>query len=116
MTIIEALKKLKLLEKKMESNISNISRYSSIQDNEIPSFGTVENQMKEVASFVQSNLDLAQEYANLKQSIDKTNMAVLVDFNWQKFSIANLILLKRSRWYWFSSSEVIWWEIEEWKG
>lgn len=95
MTIIEALKKLKLLEKKMESNISNITKYSSIQDNEIPSFWTIADQTTEVASFVQSNIDLAMEYSRLKQAIDRTNIEVVVDFGNEKYSIAHLILLKR---------------------
>lgn len=98
MTITQALKKLKLLEKKMESNVQDIQKYSSILDSEIPYFGTVEEQKAAVQSLVQSNKDLFAEYLKTKSDIELTNNKTIVSTSMWNYSISWLILIKRGLW------------------
>jgi len=78
LTIVEGLKRLKLLEKRMTRNSEEIRRYSSLLSNEKPFFDTEEKQKREVKSLIQSNIDLETEYCKLKAMIDYTNLATKV--------------------------------------
>lgn len=96
MKIIEALKKLKLIEKKMASNIENIAMYSSTVSTERPFFGTEDAQRKEVDKLIQSNTDLVKEYLRTKEMVEYTNLKIKVPFRGnQEYSLSELLALKR---------------------
>ena len=78
MTITEALKKLKRIEKRMAKNNEEIQRYASILSTEKPVFDSENKQKEEVAKLIQSNNDLEKEYETLKAAIDYTNMVTVV--------------------------------------
>ena len=77
-TIIEGLKRLRLIEKRMTKNCEEIKKYSSLLNNEKPIFDTEEKQKLEVKQLIQSNSDLETEYCKLKASIDYTNLVTNV--------------------------------------
>jgi len=95
MKIIEALKKLKLIEKKMDDNIRKIEQYSSTVSTERPFYGDEKAQQKEVEGLVQANTDLVKEYLATKRLIEKTNLVVTAEFGGQTYSLADLLVLKR---------------------
>jgi len=95
MKIIEALKKLKVIEKRMEKNRTQITQYASMVSTERPIFDTEEKQRKEVNSLIQSNNDLMREYLDLKGKIEKTNITVKVEMGGIQYSISDLLLIKR---------------------
>lgn len=95
MKIIEALKNLKTIEKRILKNCEDITKYSAWVDIETIAFETEEKQRAEVASLVQSNLDLETEYLRLKTAIETTNLAVSVTIKDRTYSISNLVTLKR---------------------
>ena len=95
MTITEALKELKLIMKKLDTNRNRITEYSSGLEKWKPHFETAEKQREEVAKLVQSNEDLVTNYMKMKQRIDKTNLVVTLQFADKTYTIAELILLKR---------------------
>lgn len=78
MTITEGLKKLKLLEKRINKNCEEIERYSSLLSNEKPFFDTEAKQKAEVAQLIQANQDLEKEYCRIKAMIDYTNLMITV--------------------------------------
>lgn len=95
MKIIEALKKLKVIEKRITSNAKDITAYASVLSNEKPAFGTEEEQRREVSQLLQSSEDLGNEYLDLKRKIEKTNLTVEVEMNGKKYSISDLLVIKR---------------------
>jgi hypothetical protein len=95
MKIIEALKKLKVIEKRMEKNRTQITQYASMVSIERPVFNTEENQKKEVASLIQSNNDLLKEYLELKGKVEKTNFTFKVEMGGIQYSISDLLIIKR---------------------
>ena len=95
MKIIEAMKELKLIEKKIVKNTEAIALYSSGFDVEKPAFETEAKQRDEVQSLVQSNEDLLKRYAMLKAAIDKTNLVTTVSLMGTDYTIHNLLVLKR---------------------
>lgn len=81
MKIIEALKELPLIEKKIAKNIQQIQQYSSEADNghmSLP-FGDAEKQAKEVDSLVQSTNDLVSRSATLRRVLALTNATIHVE-------------------------------------
>jgi len=95
MKIIEALKELKLIEKKMETNRKNIAQYSSCVSTERPFFGDEKLQEKEVESLIQSNTDLVNRYLQLKRQIEVTNQTIQLKFGKDSYFISDLLILKR---------------------
>ena len=55
MTIIEGLKRLRLLDKRMAKNCEEIQKYSSLLSNEKPIFDSESNQREEVRKLIQAN-------------------------------------------------------------
>lgn len=93
MKIIEALKELPLIDKKIQKNIAQIQQYSSEADNghmDLP-FGTADEQAKEVASLVQSTNDLADRSANIRRVLSLTNATVAVEISGVTRSITEWI-------------------------
>lgn len=95
MTIVEGLKKLRVLEKRAESTTVAISEYSSKVSTEKPAFGSDAEQRQEVSGRVQANLDLVEDMLKLKRRIDTTNLAVELKIGGQTRSIADWLLIKR---------------------
>ena len=95
MTITEGMKTLKVLEKRIQSNLTDIEKYSSMVSTERPFFESEDQQRKEVASLIQANTDLEKEYRNLKKNVDYTNLSVSIEFDGVEYTIADLLILKR---------------------
>jgi len=94
-TITEGLKKLKLIEKRMQKNCAEIVKYSSLLSNEKPIFETEIKQRDEVNKLIQSNNDLEKEYCKIKSMIDYTNLIVFVQIDNEKRSIHDWLILLR---------------------
>lgn len=95
MKIVEAMKELKLIEKKMNKNNDSIQKYSSQPSNERPYFQDEDSQKKEVKNLVQSNKDLLANYLDLKKKIERTNLETTVEMDGVKYTISDLLVLKR---------------------
>lgn len=95
MKIIEALKRLKVIEKRIVSNNAEITKYASKLNTEMPVFESVPEQKKEVMSRVQSNVDLAKEYLKIKSDIEFTNLTTKVELNGKMYSLTDLLYIKR---------------------
>jgi hypothetical protein len=95
MKLIEAMKELKLVEKRMEKNIEQITQYSSGLSNEKEIFGSEQKQIDEVKSLLQANVDLFNRYLYLKRSIERTNLETKVEFSVGTYSISELLVIKR---------------------
>lgn len=96
MKIIEALKNLKTIEKRIEKNCQQIGEYAAYVSVEQPAFETEERQRQEVASLVQGNLDLAKEYLRLKTAIEFTNLNTKVSIGHRENTISELITIRRT--------------------
>lgn len=95
MKIIEALKELPLIEKKVKKNNEKIREYSSFGSHVGPAFDTQEQQNKEVDSLIQSNKDLIYRYMKIKHSLNLTNLKTDVTINGQTCTIADWIIWKQ---------------------
>jgi hypothetical protein len=95
MKIIEALKNLKTIQKRMEKNCQQIREYCAYVSVETPVFETQEKQRAEVDALIQSNIDLEVEYLRLKKAIETTNLAVTVTIGTLTHTITELISIKR---------------------
>lgn len=95
MKIIEALKNLKTIQKRIEKNCAEITNYCAYLSNETPAFETEEKQLAEVASRIQANMDLESEYLRLKKAIETTNLNVKVVIGAFTYTITELISIKR---------------------
>jgi hypothetical protein len=95
MKITEAMKELKLIEKKMMRNNDSIQKYSSQSSHERTFFPTAEEQKKEIKNLLHSNYDLMQNYLSLKQKIEKTNLEVSVEMDGKSYTLSELLVLKR---------------------
>ena len=81
MTIVEALKTKKRLNKKLEDLRKKISQYSAHLDNEKPVYGSVDDQRARVQGWVQSHRDLVKKIEDLSISIQKTNLNTQVEIS-----------------------------------
>lgn len=95
MKIVEALKKLRVIEKRMAGNSAAISEYCSKVTTEMPRFPSVDEQKKEVQGLIQANTDLMTLYLKLKRSVEYTNLTTKVEIGGQKYSLADLLVIKR---------------------
>jgi len=95
MKIIEALKELKIIEKKMTKNTDMIGEYASILSTEKAAFGDEKSQAKKVQELIQSNRDLMERYLKLKKAIEKTNLVVSVEIGGVKYPISDALTIKR---------------------
>lgn len=96
MKIIEAMKRLKVILKRMQDNAQQVAVYSSILSTEKAHFGSEDDQKKKVKSLVQANTDLAMEYLKLKSAIERTNLEVRVTMpDGGNYSISELLVIRR---------------------
>jgi predicted ribosome quality control (RQC) complex YloA/Tae2 family protein len=96
MKLIEALKNLKTIQKRIEKNCGMIGEYAAYVSVETPAFETEDKQRQEVASLVQSNLDLIKEFLRLKTAIEFTNLNTKVTIGSREHSISELITIRRT--------------------
>lgn len=99
MMIIEGMKRLRVIKKRMASNIDSVNKYAAIISSERPMFGSEDEQKKEVKEIIQSNLDLLREYLKLKKRIERTNLQTVVEIGGVEYTISDLQFSKES---WFS--------------
>lgn len=95
MKIVEGLKRLKVLEKRIASNSGDITKYASVLSTEKPAFETEEEQRKEVKKLIQASEDLATEYLKLKTQIEKTNLQVTATIGGRTHTLAEFLIIKR---------------------
>lgn len=95
MTITEGLKRLKLLQKRMDRNCEDIAKYSSLLSNEKPYFDNEQKQREEVQQLIQANIDLEREYCSVKTAIDYTNIMTTVTIDDDTRSIHDWLTVLR---------------------
>lgn len=95
MTVTEAMKRLRIIEKRMQANCVSISTYSSSVSTEKPLFETETIQKKEVAGLIQANGDLLNEYLYLKKRVEETNLRTTVEIGGVSYIISDLLVIKR---------------------
>lgn len=93
MKIIEALKELPLIEKRVQKQTAQINQYASYVSGQ-PAFETEEKQKKEVDALLQSNIDLLGRYESLTNRLAVTNASVIVEIEGQKKTIRGWIAFK----------------------
>jgi hypothetical protein len=93
--IIEGLKRLKVLEKRIAGVGPEVTKYAAIFSNQKPAFETEAEQTKQIMGLLQSAEDLQVEYLNLKRDIDYTNTVVIVEIGGKHFSLNELLTIKR---------------------
>lgn len=100
MRIIEGLKKIKDLKRKADDLRGKIATYCADMDAETPAYGTMEQQTKQVAEWLQAHSDVLKEIERIQLSIQNTNLKTIVDVEvsdgkFVKKSIAAWILRRR---------------------
>jgi hypothetical protein len=78
MKIIEALKRTKDLQRKADDIRAKIAANCADLDADVPTYGTVEAQSKQIQEWLQAHSDILKEIENLRLSIQRTNLAVIV--------------------------------------
>lgn len=99
MKIIEALKELPLIDKKIESNVKQLREYSSdLQQGEVESFafGDTKKQKAEVASIVQSTEDLVKRKQLISRALALTNAQTVVAIDGEQKTITEWISFRDS--------------------
>jgi hypothetical protein len=92
MKIIEALKELSLLEKRIQKNIELVQVYSSeLCINGAITFGTVDSQKTEVSSLLQSVRDLVARRGRIRRALAITNATVTVTIDGDERTITEWI-------------------------
>lgn len=97
MKIIEALKRLPVIEKRIQKNITLIDKYScglDLGETKQIDFESVEEQEKEVKSLLQSVEDLVYERASLRRRLSVTNSQTIVKIGGVEKTITEWIELR----------------------
>lgn len=95
MMLIEGMKTLRVIEKKINDNQKDIQRYASQVSTERPYFEKEDKQRTEVKKLIQSSQDLIKRYLDIKQRIEYTNLMTIVEMNGENFSISELLVIER---------------------
>ena len=95
MMIVEAMKTLRIIEKKMGRNTADIQRYASQVSTERPYFETEEKQKDTIKELIQSNTDHLKRYLDLKTRVDYSNLMTIVELDGETHSIAELLVIQR---------------------
>lgn len=91
MTILQALKKIKHLDRKIEKNMKRIQRWCSYFDDEQPLYDG-----GGIKRLIQSSNDMIDESTNLRHQIHATNTATKMEFDNKEMTLDELIALKTS--------------------
>lgn len=78
MKIIQGLKSIKELQRKVSDLRSKIKQNCADMDHMEPTYGSVEDQKKQIESWIQSTHDSVKEIMRLRVAIQKTNLETLV--------------------------------------
>lgn len=95
MMIVEGMKTLGIIEKKMNENTRAIQRYASMVSTERPLFETEDKQRRTIKELIQSNTDLLQRYLNLKTRVEYSNLMTIVEMDGENYSISELLVIQR---------------------
>ncbi len=95
MTLIEGMKEMKLILKKMQRNSERIGELSSLLSNERPKMESEDEQKKTVASLAQANKDLLRDYLVLHARVTRTNLETVVKIGGSEYTIDSLLLIRR---------------------
>jgi hypothetical protein len=78
MKLIEALKKTKDLQRKLDDLTIKIRENCADYAHETPTYGTAEDQRKQVSAWIQARQDILKELLRLRIAIQRTNLATPV--------------------------------------
>lgn len=101
MKLIEAMKELKLIQKRIDRNKEQIRQHAAYHTVAGPAFGNGDvekgdaEQRETVRKLLQSSFDLVQRSLDLKAAIDRTNLDTLLEHKGKTHSIHALIILRR---------------------
>ncbi len=95
LTLVAAMKQLKLIKKRMEAHSGLISQYATLPSNEKPRMGTEAEQEAEVKSLIQSNVDLAHEYESIHKALTFTNLLVTFTIGKKTGCINDFLVMRR---------------------
>lgn len=95
MMIVEAMKTLRVIEKKINDNTADIQRYASQVSTERPYFETEDKQKLTIKELIQSNTDLFKRYLNLKSMIEYTNLMTKVELDGENYTLSELLVIQR---------------------
>ena len=95
MTLVQSIKELKLIKRKIRGNAELIEKYSSQSENEKPLIDTTAAQVAEINSLIQSSESLVKEYSSISSALAYTNLITRININSKDYSIHELICLKR---------------------
>lgn len=93
MKIVEALKELKTLDKRITKQCEKITLYASGLEGQ-PAFESDSEQEREVQALIQSNKDLIARRTELRLAIYKTNLSERIDTVLGNITIAEAIILR----------------------
>ena len=93
MKIIEALKKIKHLDRKVEKNLQRIKKWAAyVEDTRNPEPPLYNKE--ELVRMVQQIADWTTEKMNIRHLLHKTNLTVAADWNGKSYTIDELLLLQ----------------------
>lgn len=93
MKIIEALKKIKHIDRKIAKNRERISKWCSF----VVSPGDPDKPLydaDEIRSMLQANGDMATEKVRIRHSLHKTNISTTAEFNGKVYTVDELLLMQ----------------------
>lgn len=95
MMIVEGMKTLGIIEKKMTNNTQDIQRYASMVSTERPLFETEDKQKQSIKELIQANVDLMKRYLHLKTRVEYSNLMTTVEMGGIVYSISELLVIQR---------------------
>jgi hypothetical protein len=95
MMLVEGMKRLRVIEKRMANNSARINDYAAMVSTEKSYFETDDRQKQEIKKLIQSNTDLLDEYLNLKKRIEYTNLSTTIEMGGRTYAISDLLVIKR---------------------
>lgn len=96
MKLVEALKIQKRISNRIAKNCELINKYASRLSTEKSYFESDDQQKAEIQQLLQSNKDLTERYLHIKKCIDYTNIVMSIDIDGKRYSITDLLNLKRT--------------------
>jgi len=87
MKIIQALKEIPLIEKRIEKNNQDIQKYASYCNKIGPSFKDKNEQEKQVLGLIQSTIDLCNRRLALRKALAKTNATLTLKIEDKELTI-----------------------------
>ena len=95
MMIVEGMKTLGIIEKKMTNNAQDIQRYASMVSTERPLFESEDKQKQAIKELIQANVDLLKRYLHLKTRVEYSNLMTTVEMGGKFYSVSELLVIDR---------------------